>query len=106
MQIELNGIQIGAVPMTEDEKKHHNLDVIAGFLGGSAALTLLFEFFFNIYIADVFWWIAQPVRAEFTNLVVSWVDSSHSLFFNVASTDELYLFIFLNSIFLYFCKKP
>jgi len=96
VQIDSNGIQIGAVPLTEDEKKHHNLNVIAGFLGGSAALTLFFEFFFNISIADVFWWIAQPVRAEFANLVVSWVDNSHPLFFNVASTNKLNRFIFLS----------
>ena len=50
------------MPLTDDEKKHRNLNLIASFLGGSAALTLIFEFFYNISIVNVFWWIAQPVR--------------------------------------------
>ena len=50
------------MPLTEDETKHRNFNLLASFLGGSAALTLIFEFFYGISITSVFWWIAQPFR--------------------------------------------
>ena len=50
------------MPLTEDEKKHRNFNLLASFLGGSAALTLLFEFFYGISMTSLFWWIAQPFR--------------------------------------------